>query len=245
MTKKNRGLIIALIILLCLIAAALIGIMAILISGNTGVLNRLPLHVQREMYYDQAFESDGITNIEIASDAGDITVKPSDGNKVRVVANGNNKELFNVEQNDTKLIITSKSKPGNTSVRNLSGADIDIYIPQTINILTISNKFGDVDVLSKFDGKLKIENDCGNAKADVLLGSFDIHCDLGDVKIGRIDINADSFASTDMGDVEIESTNRVNIIAQTSLGDCDVSGNDSLSPITLKVHSDLGDVEVN
>lgn len=245
MTKKNRGLIIALIILLCLIAAALIGIMAILISGNTGVFNKFPLHAQKEVYYDQAFESDSITNIEIASDAGDVTVKPSDTNQVRVVVNGNNKELFNVEQNDTKLIITSKSKPGNTSFRNFSGADIDVYIPQTINILTISNKFGDVDILSKFDGKLKIENDCGNAKADVLLGSFDIHCDLGDIKIGRINISADSFASTDMGDVEIESTNRVNIIAQTSLGDCDISGADSLSPITLKVHSDLGDVEVN
>lgn len=245
MTKRSRGLIIALIVLLCIIAIALAALLAVMLTGNSGLLKGIPHYSSAEKYFDSTYEADGIDDIEIISEAGDITVKQSTGSQIRVVANGNNKELFGVEQTDSKLIITSKAASVNKTLMNFKGADIDVYVPQTVSSLTIDSNFGDVDIVGSFSGVLKAESDCGNVDADFLLGSFNIHSDLGDIKIDRIDINGSSFASTDMGDVEIESTNRVNIIAKTSLGDCDVSKNAPDSSVTLNVQSSLGDVEVN
>lgn len=246
MTKKSKGLIIALIVLLSLIAVLLVAIMSFMITGHFKTIGSLTANLKSSVYFDESYDAADITDILIDSDAGNITIKDSDDGKIRVVANGNNQDLFNAGVKDGRLTVESKARPGVSTVRNHSGADLDIYIPQNIiNKLTIESAFGNVDILSTIDGELKVKCDFGNITADCLIGCFDLHSDLGDVEIKRADITSDSSATTNLGDVEIEKTNSVNISARTSLGDCKVNNSNSQSPITLKAESNLGDVEVN
>lgn len=87
--------------------------------------------------------------------------------------------------------------------------------------------------------------DCGDISALELCGSFDIHTNLGDIDIKKININKNSSATTNMGDINVEYTNAVNIDYSTSLGTSDIKNNNTNSDITLRVHTDLGDIEIN
>lgn len=247
MTKKSKGLIITLIVLLSLIAISLVGIMAFVITGNVRDIAELKVMPKASVYFDESYNVSDVTDIQISSDVGDITVKNSSDGQIRLIANGNNQEYFTADLNDGMLTVDSKTAQSAKSktVRNLGGADLELYIPEKLTSLDISNAFGDVDILSTVEMELQVQVDCGNIKADYLIGSFNFHSDLGDVEIGRADITSDSSATTSLGDVEIEKTSDVNIIANTSLGECKIRNSNSQSPITLKAESDLGDVEIN
>ncbi len=252
MTRKSKGLIITLIVLLSLIAVSLTGIMVFVITGSISDIGAIRIMPKASVYFDESYSSADITDIQINSDAGDITIKNSADSQVRVVANGNNQEHFNADLKDGKLTIESKASQSAKSktVRNFwgadfEGADLEIYIPNDLNSLNVSSAFGDVDILSSVKTDVQVQSDFGDIKADSLIGSFNIHSNLGDIEIGRADISSDSSASTNLGDVEIEKTSDVNINANTSLGECRVKNSNSQSPITLRAESDLGDVEVN
>lgn len=247
MTRKTKGLIITLIVLLSLIAVSLTGIMVFVITGNINDLGTIRIMPKASVYFDESYSSGDIKDIQINSDAGDITIKNSADSQVRVVANGNNQEYFNADIKDGRLTIDSKAPQGarRRAGRTYSGADLEIYIPNDLNSFNISSAFGDVDILSSVKMNLQVQADFGKINADSLTGSFDIHSDFGDIEIGRADITSDSTASTSFGDVEIEKTSDVNISANTSLGECSVQNSNSQSPITLKAETDFGDVEVN
>lgn len=243
MMKTNKGLIIMLIVLLSIIAILLCGIMVFFISGNSGIFTIR----HNEVFYNESFDAAKLTDISIDNDAGDIEIKNSDDGQIKVVANGNNQDNFTVDCSDSTLTIKSKSIPANSDAlrRAYCGADIELYVPQNIKSISIVSSFGDIDIKDSLKTNLNLESNCGNIKAENLSGSFNMKCDMGDIKIDAVNISSNSMARTAMGDVEIERTNSVNIAGETSLGECKINNSSSDSPITLTVETNLGDIEIN
>lgn len=250
MKKTNRGLIIAVIALLSIIVLLLAGILgfAITSGGRHFSFNRWENH--NNVVYDESYDSSNISDIIVNSDCGDITVKNSNDEKIRIVARGSKAENINVTTDNSKLTLNISNTDKMTrfpfnNYGNMS-SDIDIYLPDnTPDHIEIHSNLGDVDIDTKLNTNLEINNNCGDISASELDGSFDIHTDLGDIDIKRININKNSSATTNMGDIDIEYTNAVNIDYSTSLGTSDIKNNNTNSDITLQVHTDLGDIEVN
>lgn len=250
MKKTNRGLIIAVIALLSIIVLLLAGILgfAITSGGRHFSFNRWENH--NNVVYDESYDSNNISDIIVNSDCGDITVKHSNDEKIRIVARGSKAENINVTTDSSKLTLNISNTDKMTrfpfnNYGNIS-SDIDIYLPDnTLDHIEIHSNLGDVDIDTQINTNLEINSDCGDISALELCGAFDIHTDLGNIDIKGININKNSSATTNMGDIDIEYTNTVNIDYSTSLGTSDIKNNNTNSDITLQVHTDLGDIEIN
>lgn len=248
--KNNKGLIITVIALLSIIVLLLAGILGFAITSGGRHFSFDKWENHNNVVYDESYDSSNISDIIVNSNCGDITVKHSNDEKIRIVARGSNAENINVTADSNKLTLNISNTDKMTrfpfnNYGNMS-SDIDIYLPDnTPERFEIHSNLGDVDIDTKLNTNLEINNNCGDISASELGGSFDIHTDLGNIDIKRININKNSSATTNMGDVDIEYTNAVNIDYSTSLGTVDIKNNSPDSDITLQVHTDLGDIEIN
>lgn len=253
MTKNsNRGLIIAVIALLCTVVLLLTAFMGYVIFTNSSHLGFFDWNRETKVLYDESFDSADISKIIVTSELGDVDIKQSNDNKIRVVANGYDEKLFNLNTEASTLMIDSKTKNHKTKIFNpfgdLSnlGMEIDIYLPAGCpQALVISSNLGDIKIDTPLtDIELKVSCDMGNIKAESISGTFDLNTDMGDIKLERINITADSSATTDMGDIEIEHTNDIKVNYSTSMGECEVKNSNSSSAITLTAETSMGDVEI-
>lgn len=248
MKNNNRGLIITLIILLIIVVLLLTGLMVFVISGQPYKV--IDFISDDKIVYDESFDKNEINALVIHSDAGDIDIKPSPDNTIRIVAKGGKANNVSVNNDNGNAVISNKStsRP-NFSLfslnRNNIVADIDIYLPNDFSNVDITSKYGDVTIDGEFSGELKVQNDFGDIEADVLSGQFELHTDCGNIEIAKIDISSDSTATTDMGDIEIEYTNDIRIDADTSLGERKINEKDYKSDTVLTLKTDMGDIEVN
>lgn len=245
--KNNRGLIITLIVLLCIVVILLTGLMIFVIfGGNFNIGNIIS---DTKVIYDESFDKNDIKSLEIDSDAGDITIKNSMDDTVRIVAQGTNADDFSFENNGDIAKIKSV-KPDITNrfsfinIHNNIGTDINLYLPKDMDI-EISSKYGDVTVEGELSGNIKVNNDCGDIEADMLSGKFNLNTNMGDIEISKINITESSSAATNLGNIEIEFTNDIRIESETSLGDMDVNEPNPKSDIVLTATTDMGDIDIN
>lgn len=245
MEKNNRGLLITLIVLLSFIVVLLSGILVFSISSNTQSF--LPMKIKT--ICDESYSSSEISNISVDSAAGDVIVRTSKDGNIRLVAEGINEDNIEAVADGDTLSISSyennkKWNFFNFNSRNI-GTDIILYIPKDFNTLDINLNFGNVEIENELNTSLTVENNMGDIEAKVLGGSFNLHTDMGDIEIKRINITNNSSATTSMGDIEIEKADGVNINAKTSMGNCDVKNNTPSSSIILTAETSMGNVEIN
>lgn len=245
MEKNNRGLLITLIVLLSFIVVLLSGILVFSISSNTQSF--LPIKIKT--ICDESYSSSEISNISVDSAAGDVIVRTSKDGNIRLVAEGINEDNIEAVADGDTLSISSyennkKWNFFNFNSRNI-GTDIILYIPKDFNTLDINLNFGNVEIENELNTSLTVENNMGDIEAKVLGGSFNLHTDMGDIEIKRINITNNSSATTSMGDIEIEKADGVNINAKTSMGNCDVKNNTPSSSIILTAETSMGNVEIN
>lgn len=245
MEKNNKGLLITLIVLLSFIAILLSGILVFSISSNTSTF----LPIKTKTLCDESYSAGEISNISIDSDAGDVIVKTSTDGNIRLVAEGINEDSIEYTADGDTLSISSYENLKKWNFfkfrsRNV-GTEIILYIPKDFNSLDISLNLGDVEIENELNTKLTIENNMGDIDAKVLGGSFNIHTDMGDIEIKRINITDNSSATTSMGDIEIDKADGININAKTSMGNCDVKNNTPSSSIILTAETSMGNVEIN
>lgn len=244
MKKNNSALLITVIVLLSLIVILLSGIMVVSLSSN--LQSFVP--IKTKTICDESYSSSEISNISIDSNAGDITIKNSTDGNIRLVAEGFKEEYLNAATDGDTLNI-SAHVPEQRKILNFNalrtGTDMVLYIPKDFNSLDISLNFGNIEIDDELNTNLTVYNNMGDIEAKILGGSFDLHTDMGDIEIGRINITENSSATTSMGDIEINRADGVNIYAKTSLGDCDVKNNTPSSSIILTAETDMGNVEIN
>lgn len=257
---KNKGLIITLIVLLSITCVSLICFMTVMIKRNNKFSFSMTM-VIKDKVIDKSYE-EKIDNIEIDSEAGDIIVKHSDSDKIKVVVYGI-KELSTSEVLENKLVVNVKTEKCKFFCFNKKISKTIVYVPEKYEgKINIKNNFGDITISDYDNAELNIENDfgdievgninvidakndCGDTEIKKVNKSLNVKNDYGDIEINEINITENSYIENDFGDIEIGKTNEINIEAKTSLGDVKIENNYKNSKITLKIKDDCGDIEVD
>lgn len=260
---KNKGLIITLIVLLSVACISLICLMTFMIKGNNKNFNFnfKSDRVIKEKVIDKTYEEE-INKIDINSEAGDIIVKHSNSDKIRVVVYGT-KDLSTSEKTGSNLVVKVKNEKCNFFCINQKLSKTIIYVPENYEgKINVKENLGDINISDYEKAEVKIDNDYGDIKlgnvsvinikddyGDIEIKkvnkSLNIKNDCGDIEIDEVNITEDSYIKDDYGDIEIGKTNEIYIDAKTSLGDVDINNNYKKSNITLKIRDDFGDIEVD
>ncbi len=238
----NKGLKIFLISLLSIITVTIIVFLVLVLTNKINLSDfRFNARISKEKVIDQEYDK-VFDKIDIKSDAGDIYIKESDTDKVKVVVYGE-KERTVVEDKDT-LSIKTTTKECHFFCTNTVISKIEVYIPSTYtNPIDINTKYGDIETNSVYD--IDAETNYGDIKINKVNNSFEVETNYGDIKIDEVNITKNSTAETNFGDIKVGYTNEVNIIADTDLGDTKVNNNYPNSEIILRLETNLGDVKVN
>ncbi len=255
--KNNRGLIITVIVLLCAAVLLLSGIMVFAIAGSFSigkVFDWKNSFEDSKIIYDESFDSTNIKNISARSQCGDIKIKHSADDAIRIVACGANEKSIDVKIENSSIHIIGGEESNSADgfpfnrlrgYRNFMN-EIEIYLPdKEFDNLDLTTQYGDVDIENHLIADLKANVDYGDIEIKAIDGSVDLHADCGDIEIDNLNISSNSSISTDLGNVEIERTNDIRIDYELSMGDSNIKRNFSQSDVILNIKVDLGDIDIN
>ena len=264
---KNKGLIITLMILLSIITFFLVMFFVMVLNGKTSFKNGIFGIGSKSVniIYDKNFELEDIIDIDIKQEAGDILVKKTTEDYIKVVIYGENEGDAQVELNNEKLTIDNTHNRRNFVFFNfgVTKNDIIIYVPSNYsNDIKIKNNYGKCEMTDLVNatvnidcdagevelGKIKnatIKCDYGNIEIKEILNKCDIKADCGNIHIDTILINENSSIKADFGNVDINNTNDIYIDADVDLGKTNINNNNRNASVTLKVNCDFGNVIIN
>lgn len=264
---KNKGLIMALIILFSIIIFFLVMFLVMCLKGGTNFENGIfSTHTKStNIIYDNQFKLEDIKDIDIKQDAGDIIIKESENDSIKVVLYGESEENAQVELNDGKLSVDNTHKRRSFIFFDFGVIknDIIIYVPYSYsNNIKINNDYGECKITDLENTTVNIDCDCGNVelgkiknaivKCDYgnieineIMNKCDIKADCGNIKIDKVSIKEDSSIKADFGNVDINSTNDIYIDADVDLGKTNINKNNRNAEITLKINCDCGNVDIN
>lgn len=264
---KNKGLIITLIILLSIIIFFLVMFLVMSLNGKMDFKNGIFSIGSKSIniIYDKQFELEDIKDIDIKQDAGDIIIKESENDNIKVVLYGENEEDAQVELNNGKLSIDNTYRRKSFVFFNfgVTTNDIIIYMPSNYsNEIKVKNDYGKCEMTDLENatvnidcnagnvelGKIKnatLKCDYGNIEIKEILNKCDIKANCGNIKIDKISIRENSNIKADLGDVDINSTNDIYIDADVELGKTNINKNNRNAETTLKINCDCGNVTIN
>lgn len=213
---KNKGFIIALIILLAMIVISLIVFLVLCLNGTLNIMDLTNLKKSSNVILDEEFEEKIVNNIEILSNAGDITLQESTSENIRVVVYGKDRSDLKVDLEDNRLKIENLEHKVSFFGFNSYINDIIVYVPTTYSKeINISNDYGNCEIMDLEKATVNAEIDCGDIKlgkikdatikskyGNVTIGiiqnKFDIESNCGDIKIEKLEIKEDSNIKSDL-----------------------------------------------
>ena len=236
------------IILIFILSLLTIGVVAFLTLVLTNKIDlkdfklSFGTNYSKKIVVDNEYENN-FDEISIRTEAGDIKIKESENEKIRVVVYGSKKRTT-INDEDEKLEIITKTKRCNGFCFNQKIDKVIVYLPEKYNNpVTIKTNYGDIDIANVTN--LIANTNYGNIKIAKVNKYFKINTNYGDIKISELDITKDSKASTNFGDIKVSKTNDIYIQAKTDLGDTKVNKNNRKADITLELNTNLGDIKVN
>ena len=197
-----------------------------------------------------------VINVKLYSDdAEEYSI--TDGKTINVVLKNKNK-VFNLFRKGGRVVITVPKDFENKIIVNGGVGDVKLSsLPNAY--LSVDKSVGDVkaEKINKADirittGDIKIskinELDAKITTGDVKLGSVNgyvkIASTTGDIKIEKANILENSSIKNNVGDVKIESINKIYVDAKTNVGDVKIGTIDRRSDVELVITSNIGDVKV-
>lgn len=261
---KNKGAIITLIILLSIIIFFLVIFLVMVLSGKQYFKFSVGSK-STNIICEKQFELKDIKYLDIKQDAGDIIIKKSEDDSIKVVLYGESEEDGFVELNDGNLNIDNTHHKTSFVFFNFGviSNDIIIYIPSNYNNeIKIKNDYGKCEITDLENstinincdagnvelGKIKnavVKCDYGNIEIKEILNKCDINADCGNIKIDTISIKENSNIKADLGNVDINNTNDIYIETNVDLGKTNINKNNRNAEITLKINCDCGNITVN
>ena len=245
--RRNKGLIITMIVLLSVITLLLFIIMLAVIA-NSGLNFYMLTKDLDNTKYSETFEIDPtkVSKIEIESDFGNIELHETDGEKIIVEGNSSSVYVLEAELDGNTLEIERESKIKSIFFGRGTNLDTVIYLPKDyISNIEIEADYGNVTSDAALNGTFRFHCDYGNIELDSISGGFDLSANLGNVEIKNAQITSNSTIETDMGNIEISKTNPVKIITDADFGNSSVHGSDDSSQITLTAESNMGTIKIN
>ena len=264
---KNKGVIITLIILFSIVIVFLIMFLVKALRGGINFKNGIFSigNKSTNIIYDKQFELEDIKDIDIKQDAGDIIIKQTSEDYIKVVLYGENKEDAQVELANGNMSIDNRHHKKSFTFFNfgVTTNDIIMYVPSSYSDrIKVKNDYGkceitdlenatvdiDCDAGNVELGKIKdavLKCDYGNVEIKEIMNKCDIKADCGNIKIDTLSIKENSSIRADLGNVDINNTNDIYIDADVDLGKTKINKNNKNSEITLKINCDCGNVTVN
>lgn len=232
---KNKTGIILLIILLVIICISLISFMISIINGKSKFLFGIKFNhrVSDELVVDEEYDNN-FEKIDITSDAGNIYVKTSNTEKVKVVIYGE-KSNTKIEEINNELKIISKEKRGHIFSFNSKISKIEVYIPDNYEkTIKINNNYGDIEVDNFTKADIEINEDCGDVS--VKEGKkVNIKNNYGDIQLDKAN---EAEINQSAGDVKVGEVNDINV--ENNYGDIKINNVYN----SLKVEEDCGNVKI-
>lgn len=160
---------------------------------------------------EQKHSLQDINLIDINLDVGDITIKETENNEIKIIQttnyNGEDKRELEISTNGNTLKIERKNSKFIDKIGSNKYIDLEIYMPLNYNKdLSINSAVGDIDIETKFDlNKLEINLAVGDIefKEDVKANDLNISSSVGDIEMQNIDVKNYNINCT-LGDKEIK-----------------------------------------
>ena len=264
---KNKSLLITLIILLAIIVFLLVIFLVMSLNGKTNFKNAMFSigSTSTNIIYDNQFDLEKIKKIDIKQDAGDILIKESENDSIKIVLYGENEEDAQVELNNGNLTINNRHSRKNFGLFNVGNIknDIILYVPSYYsNEININNDYGKCEVADLENATLNIDCDAGDVEVGIIKNATikcdygnieikeitnkcNINANYGNVEIDTISIRENSNIKSDYGNIEINNTNDIYIDAEVDLGKTKINNNNRNSEIVLKIECDCGNITIN
>ena len=261
---KNNGLIITAIIVLSIVVFLLVMFLVMCLTGRISFRGGIMFGLgskSTNVIYDNQFELEKVSNIEIREDAGDVIIKETSDDNIKVVLYGDDSNDAKVDLNNGKLNVDNTHKK--TKLFGGRKNEIIIYIPSNYsNEIKVKNNYGNCEITDLENSTLNINCDAGdvevgkiknatikcnygNIEVKEILNNCEIKADCGNIKIDRISIQENSSIKANLGNVDINSTNDIYIEADVDLGKTNIANNNRNSNITLKIKCDCGNITIN
>lgn len=233
---KSKTGIVLLIILLVIICISLISFMINIINGKSRFLFGIKFghKVSEELVVDEEYNTN-FEKIDITCDAGDVYIKTSNEEKIKVKIYGE-KENTKIETSDDELKIISKEKKGHIFSFNNRISKIEVYIPKKYeDTIKITNNYGDIEVEEFENANIEIEEDCGDVS--VKQGkTVNIKNKYGDIQLDKA---IEAKINQSAGDVKVGEVNDINV--ENNYGDIKINNVYN----SLKVEEDCGKVKID
>lgn len=261
---KNNGLIITAIIVLSIVVFLLVMFLVMCLTGRISFRGGIMFGLgskSTNVIYDNQFELEKVSNIEIREDAGDVIIKETSDDYIKVVLYGDDNNDAKVDLNNGKLNVDNTHKK--TKLFGGRKNEIIIYIPSNYsNEIKIKNNYGKCEITDLENSTLNINCDAGdvevgkiknatikcnygNIEVKEILNKCEIKADCGNINIDRISIQENSSIKANLGNVDINSTNDIYIEADVDLGKTNIANNNRNSNITLEIKCDCGNITIN
>lgn len=234
MMKKNKTLTIILIVILSILVIGLTWLMVNLLAGKITVNNfRLFSSTSKELVVDETYNLD-FNKIDIYSESGDVYIKESSNNEVKVIVYGE-KEKTTVDTINDELIISAKSTFCIGFCFN-TNSKIEVYLPESYqNIIKVDSKYGDIELGNIENATLEINEECGDVSV-VGANVANINNEYGNIKIGKVNVGNISDSA---GNIEIDTIYDAKVENQY--------GNIEIKNVLnyLDISNDCGDIEID
>ena len=232
---KNRGLIIALIVLFSIVIIILIVLMIFLLNSKGRISKYMfGSSVSNNLIMDEVYNNT-FNTIRVKASTSDVYFKSTNDSNIRVVIHGNEKEL-DVKQSSDELNINFKEKKCFGFCFNLKKNKVEVYIPSNYDKkIIIDSDYGNIDVEEFKSADMDISDDCGDIKI-LSANELKVENDYGNINIGEVNILT---VEDDCGDISVDKVN--DITAKNSYG------NISIKSIlnSLDIKDDCGDVKID
>lgn len=255
MKSNNKTITIILIIILSILAIGTTGLLIVLLNNpnikpfNFNISSNESENLVLDETYDKLFNI-----VDITSEAGNVYIKESTSDNVRVVIYGEEKNT-KVNVNDDKLIINIKTEKCIGFCFDSTISKVEVYLPKNYDKkIKVINNYGNIkvgdfknatldiednsgDIFITNGDEIKVVNDYGDVEIDEA-NKIDINVSAGDIKINKVN---DIIATNSYGNIAVETIN--NYLKLTN--EC---GDIKLTNITLNKNSSIkdeyGDVEI-
>jgi DUF4097 and DUF4098 domain-containing protein YvlB len=181
----------------------------------------------------ETYDVSGVPSIEIAAQAGDIVIKPSDEPRVKIVLSGNAEavDLTQIDASPESISIRSRQTKGRFFSKRV---DIVISAPPG-GYLKVALASGQLRVRMPL-AELVVSTGSGDIRIDETVGSTRIKVASGDVSLS--DVVGDAEVTSANGDIRIPNAGDISV--STASGDVRIGE----ATRTITVKSASGDVTV-
>ncbi|HEY2491653.1 MAG TPA: DUF4097 family beta strand repeat-containing protein [Paenibacillus sp.] len=202
MSTKSRNILRFAIVL---IVVAVVGNVAMYMMGNS------PFNIE-ELAITKTVHADQVTDLTILAEMGSVKVIPVEGNEIQATLEGKTTKKWvkdyhlNVKEDHGRVHVEIKQDSRMRLFDLYTDLQLTVGIPAVkMRQLQVETDTANINVDSVDVSEYRLVSDTGRIEVNGMEGLFNIKSDTGNVAIVLEKINYDIIATTDTGDITIQT----------------------------------------